>query len=211
MSRTLRYLWPASPGYFPISQGQGKASEATKAMIKWLRFEGVSSFVAYEHSEHHASMGVARTQGLHPTPMVEDSEIRWESEQAPSTRSGLLVRGGFRCQRQLFLFSAAVGTWLAGIGLDLFGVQVDFCLVGVVFFGAVLPTTVVWVAAFARLGDRSACAADRMLMSYVHPIDELHRLNSHRTLVERQTRFTTLVHLPGDLTATTVAMGSWPL
>jgi len=39
----------------------------------------VSSFVAYVHPEHHASMGVARKQGLHPTPVVEDGEIRWES------------------------------------------------------------------------------------------------------------------------------------
>ena len=63
----------------PMHQGQGMASEATKAMINWLRFKGVSSFVAYVHPEHHASMGVARKQGLHPTPVVEDGEIRWES------------------------------------------------------------------------------------------------------------------------------------
>lgn len=67
--------WVISPMY----QGQGMASEATKAMINWLRFLGVSSFVAYVHPEHHASMGVARKQGLHPTPVVEDGEIRWES------------------------------------------------------------------------------------------------------------------------------------
>ena len=60
-------------------QGQGMASEATKAMINWLRFKGVSSFAAYVHPKHHASMGVARKQGLHPTPMVENGEIRWES------------------------------------------------------------------------------------------------------------------------------------
>jgi len=63
----------------PTHQGQGMASEATKAMINWLRFKGVSSFVAYVHPEHHASMGVARKQGLHPTLVVEDGEIRWES------------------------------------------------------------------------------------------------------------------------------------
>ena len=63
----------------PIHQGQGMASEATKAMTSWLRSKGVSSFVAYVHPEHYASMGVARNQGLHPTPMMEAGEIRWES------------------------------------------------------------------------------------------------------------------------------------
>ncbi len=63
----------------PIHQGQGMASEATKAMNSWLRSKGVNSFVAYLHPSHFASMGVARNQGLHPTPMLEDGEIRWES------------------------------------------------------------------------------------------------------------------------------------
>lgn len=70
----------------PIHQGQGIASEATKAMTNWLRSKGVSSFVAYVHPEHHASIGVARKQGLHPTPMTEDGEIRWESSTATGSR-----------------------------------------------------------------------------------------------------------------------------
>lgn len=49
----------------------------------------------------------------------------------------------------------------------------SFCVVGVVFFAAALPPTVAWVAAFARLGDRSACTFDRMLVRYVRSMDEL--------------------------------------
>jgi len=63
----------------PIYQGHGMASEATTAMMGWLRAKGVSRFKAYVHPEHRASMGVARNQGLHPTPMMEDGEVRWES------------------------------------------------------------------------------------------------------------------------------------
>lgn len=67
--------WVISPPH----QGRGLATEATTAMTNWLRSKGVSSFVAYVHPEHDASMGVARNQGLHPTPGVQDGEIRWES------------------------------------------------------------------------------------------------------------------------------------
>lgn len=63
----------------PIHQGQGVASEATTAMSLWLRSKGVNGFAAYVHPEHDASMGVARNQGLHPTPLTEGVEIRWES------------------------------------------------------------------------------------------------------------------------------------
>lgn len=60
-------------------QGQGLASEATQAMIIWLRSGGVHSFVAQVHPEHFASMGVARKQGLHATGVMKDGEVRWES------------------------------------------------------------------------------------------------------------------------------------
>ena len=63
----------------PIHQGQGMASEASMAMVLWLQFKGVNSREGYVHPKHHASMGVARNQGLHPTPMAEGGEIRWES------------------------------------------------------------------------------------------------------------------------------------
>lgn len=67
--------WVISPAH----QGQRIASEATRAMIRWLKVQGVSSYVAFVHPEHQASMGVARSQGLHPTSVIEDEEIRWES------------------------------------------------------------------------------------------------------------------------------------
>jgi RimJ/RimL family protein N-acetyltransferase len=63
----------------PIHQGQGLASEAATAMTRWLHANGVNSLEAYVHPGHHASMGVARNQGLHPTGMTEGIEIRWES------------------------------------------------------------------------------------------------------------------------------------
>lgn len=63
----------------PIHQGQGKASEATNAMNGWLRSKSVNSLVAYVHPAHFASIGVARNQGLHPTPILEEGEVRWES------------------------------------------------------------------------------------------------------------------------------------
>jgi RimJ/RimL family protein N-acetyltransferase len=63
----------------PTHQGQGVASEATTAMSDWLQARGVTSLVAYIHPDHHASIGVARKQGLHPTSLTEDGEVRWES------------------------------------------------------------------------------------------------------------------------------------
>lgn len=72
---TANMAWVISP----IHQGHGIASEATAAMSGWLQANGVRSFVAYIHPDHHASMGVARMQALHPTPVTEDGEVRWES------------------------------------------------------------------------------------------------------------------------------------
>lgn len=67
--------WVVSPAH----QGQGIASEATSAMITWLRANGVGSFAAYIRSDHLASIGVARNQGLHQTSIVKHGETRWES------------------------------------------------------------------------------------------------------------------------------------
>ena len=63
----------------PRHQGQGLASEATQAMIRWLRSHGITRIAASVHPEHGASSGVARRVGLHPTDILEDGEIRWES------------------------------------------------------------------------------------------------------------------------------------
>lgn len=63
----------------PEPQGQRIASEATKAMIDWLKANDISRYVAFVHPGHQASIGVARNQGLRPTSVIEDGEIRWES------------------------------------------------------------------------------------------------------------------------------------
>ena len=63
----------------PTHQGQGLASEASLAMILWLRSRGITRIDASIQPEHDASRGVARRVGLHPTEILEDGEIRWES------------------------------------------------------------------------------------------------------------------------------------
>jgi RimJ/RimL family protein N-acetyltransferase len=73
--RVAEIAWVISPDH----QGNGMASEAAQAMLGWLKLHGVTRFAAYIHPGHHASMGVARRQGLHPTTVVQEGEIRWES------------------------------------------------------------------------------------------------------------------------------------
>ena len=65
-------------------QGQGLASEATGAMMLWLRSHGVTRFTAFIHPDHGASQAVARHQDFYPTDQVHDGEIRWESGQPAS-------------------------------------------------------------------------------------------------------------------------------
>ncbi|WP_196827756.1 GNAT family N-acetyltransferase [Frigoribacterium sp. CG_9.8] len=62
----------------PKAQGNGVATEATYAMIQWLRERGVATLDAIIHPQHHASMAVAKNQGLEPTSTIENGEIRWE-------------------------------------------------------------------------------------------------------------------------------------
>ena len=63
-------------------QGRGIATEAAATMIDWLRSSPthrVEVVIAHLHPEHHASIGVARHLGLHPTEVVVDGEVRWAS------------------------------------------------------------------------------------------------------------------------------------
>ena len=60
-------------------QGKGYAVESARAMVQWLREQGVEVVVAHVHPEHQASMAVARAIGLAPTDEVVDGEVRWES------------------------------------------------------------------------------------------------------------------------------------
>ena len=69
--------WVVSPNW----EGQGVASEATRAMVAWLRSNGVHSLTAHIHPDHQASMKVAQNQALHATSSKKDGETRWESQQ----------------------------------------------------------------------------------------------------------------------------------
>lgn len=69
--------WVVSPTW----QGNGIASEATRAMADWLRSNGVHSLTAHIHPDHQASMKVAQNQGLRATSSKKDGETRWESPQ----------------------------------------------------------------------------------------------------------------------------------
>ncbi|MFC5928832.1 N-acetyltransferase [Cryobacterium melibiosiphilum] len=63
----------------PAQQGRGYATEAATVLVGWLNEHGVTGFAANIHPEHGASGAVARRLGLHPTAVVVDGEVRWES------------------------------------------------------------------------------------------------------------------------------------
>lgn len=60
-------------------QGRGVASEASRAMVAWLRDQGIDRFQAYVHPDHGASAAVAQRVGLAPTEDLVDGEVRWVS------------------------------------------------------------------------------------------------------------------------------------
>jgi RimJ/RimL family protein N-acetyltransferase len=59
-------------------QGQGIATEATKAMVEWLSRQPVHTVIAHIHLEHYASAAVATAVGLTPTAHMTDGEIMWQ-------------------------------------------------------------------------------------------------------------------------------------
>lgn len=61
-------------------QRKGIAVEASTTMIEWLRKNGVDVVIAHVHPDNQASIGVARTLGLHPTDIVLDGELRWTTQ-----------------------------------------------------------------------------------------------------------------------------------
>lgn len=67
--------WVVSPAW----QGQGLASEATTAMLSWLRSHDVVDVTAHIHPDNDASKAVARHHGLVPTSHQVDGEILWIS------------------------------------------------------------------------------------------------------------------------------------
>jgi RimJ/RimL family protein N-acetyltransferase len=60
-------------------QKQGLASEAARALVDWLREQGVHQFVAHIHPAHVASGGVAASAGLEPTEEEIGGEQVWRS------------------------------------------------------------------------------------------------------------------------------------
>lgn len=58
-------------------QGQGIATEAAIAVVRWLELQGVGTVLAHIHPEHRASARVAEAAGLEPTDVVHDGETRW--------------------------------------------------------------------------------------------------------------------------------------
>lgn len=58
-------------------QGQGFASEAARAVVDWLRRQGIHTIEAHIHPAHHASASVAARAGLHRTNDEVDGEQVW--------------------------------------------------------------------------------------------------------------------------------------
>ena len=66
--------WVVSTG----AQGKGYATEATAAVIGWLRENDVREFVAHVRPDHAASRAVAARLGFQPTESIKNGEVRWE-------------------------------------------------------------------------------------------------------------------------------------
>ena len=58
-------------------QRRGVATEAARALIEWLRDQGVGSIAAHVHPRHEASQRVAQRLGLVPTDEESDGEQVW--------------------------------------------------------------------------------------------------------------------------------------
>jgi RimJ/RimL family protein N-acetyltransferase len=58
-------------------QGQGLATEAARALVAWLREQGVHEIAAAVHPDHTASQRVAGRAGLAPTDEIVDGEQVW--------------------------------------------------------------------------------------------------------------------------------------
>ncbi|MFF1960235.1 GNAT family N-acetyltransferase [Streptomyces sp. NPDC058220] len=58
-------------------QGRGIATEAARALVRWLDEQGVRTLIAHVHPDHGASAAVAAAVGLTPTDVWHDGEVRW--------------------------------------------------------------------------------------------------------------------------------------
>jgi RimJ/RimL family protein N-acetyltransferase len=59
-------------------QGRGFASEASAALVGWLRGSGVATITARIHPQHRASERVAQRAGMRLTAAVVDGERVWQ-------------------------------------------------------------------------------------------------------------------------------------
>jgi RimJ/RimL family protein N-acetyltransferase len=59
-------------------QGQGLATEATRAVVAWLDAQGVRTITAWIRPDHHASAAVALRAGLTSTGEYRDTELHRE-------------------------------------------------------------------------------------------------------------------------------------
>lgn len=58
-------------------QGLGFASEAARALVEWLRQQGLQAVTANVHPDHRASAQVAARAGLRPTDALAGGEQVW--------------------------------------------------------------------------------------------------------------------------------------
>jgi RimJ/RimL family protein N-acetyltransferase len=58
-------------------QGRGYASDAARALVRWLRDENGLAVKAHIHPDHDASVRVARAAGLEPTKAWVEGERVW--------------------------------------------------------------------------------------------------------------------------------------
>jgi RimJ/RimL family protein N-acetyltransferase len=58
-------------------QGRGYASEAARALVRWLYAIGIDSVTAHVHPDHAASGRVTAHAGLRPTGEMEGGEAVW--------------------------------------------------------------------------------------------------------------------------------------
>ena len=59
-------------------QGQGLATEATRAVVAWLDAQGVRTITAWIRPDHQASAAVALRAGLRSTSQYRDTELHRE-------------------------------------------------------------------------------------------------------------------------------------
>jgi len=76
VGRTAAVAWVVGTTF----QGQGFATEAARALVAWLRDNGIAEIEASIHPGNLPSQVVASRAGLQPTGRTNDGEVVWSSE-----------------------------------------------------------------------------------------------------------------------------------